>query len=103
MNGARHRVVVSRQDIEREREEAEKQARLEALGEAFQIKPMFPPSIGAYLCHRCMCYAKREIRLPKAEWLFICECCDAWDVASLAYVEQLQGQDLRDAYQARRS
>lgn len=98
MSGARHRYACVSDQVE----DARKQTRLEALGEHFRVYTA--PAQAAHLpCIVCATNTLRRVQMSSLMWIAVCGMCDAWDAASLFYVEQIGQDEMWDAYQARRS
>lgn len=101
MSGARHYQITRGENTERE--EAEKQQRLEVLGANFRT--YVAGRQGARLpCALCACYTLGRVALTATRYISLCPEHDAWDVAALVYVEDIDDRSaLNAAYDARRA
>lgn len=99
-SGPRHRVFERAPD--QEREEAEKQHRLETLGQFFRTYRAPGPAPAHLNCALCARVTLNRVALTSARYIPLCLEHDAWDAASLVYVEGIDArEELAAAYAER--
>lgn len=99
--GAQHRIYSR---AGQEREEADKQRRLEELGANFRLHRLTGwGKEGHAPCRLCEQLTLRRVSVSPALSFPLCSKHDDWDAASLCYVEGLDGPELVAAYAERES